>query len=64
LPGAPADPDVREGISMWIYDDQGRFGLPRFALEAIEVFGRAAVVMKGEAQFSFVAGNRYNRLCK
>ena len=35
-----------------------------FALELLEVLGRVAVVMKGKAQFSFVAGNRYNRLCQ
>lgn len=35
LATAPEDPAMREGVSMWISDDQGRFGLPRFAVEAI-----------------------------
>lgn len=35
-----------------------------FALELFYVFGGAVVAIKGEAQFSFVAGNRYNRLCE
>jgi hypothetical protein len=26
--------DMREGVSVWIYDDQGRFGFPRICLEA------------------------------
>ena len=26
---------MREGVSVWVYDDAGRFGLPRVALEAI-----------------------------
>ena len=35
-----------------------------FSLELLEVLGRTAVVMQSEEQFSFVAGNRYNRLCQ
>ncbi len=34
-PAAPADPTRREGASMWIWDDAGRFGLPRVAVEAV-----------------------------
>ncbi|AYJ85292.1 hypothetical protein D3Y57_04545 (plasmid) [Sphingomonas paeninsulae] len=31
----PEDPEMRESVSMWISDDQGRFGLPRFVIEAV-----------------------------
>ena len=27
--------EMRESVSMWIYDDRGRFGLPRFCIEAL-----------------------------
>jgi hypothetical protein len=30
----PRIADMREGVSVWVYDDQGRFGFPRIALEA------------------------------
>jgi prepilin-type processing-associated H-X9-DG protein len=36
--GLRDQPDIalmREGVSVWVYDDAGRFGLPRIALEAI-----------------------------
>src|SRR5260370_4708716 len=32
----PTQRDVRQGISMWISDDAGRFGFPRMCVEAIE----------------------------
>jgi hypothetical protein len=31
----PDDPQLREAVNMWIWDDEGRFGLPRMAVEAI-----------------------------
>jgi hypothetical protein len=31
----PSSPDFREGVSMWIWDDAGRIGLPRVAVEAV-----------------------------
>ena len=31
----PADPAYREGTSMWLWDDEGRVGLPRIAVEAL-----------------------------
>ena len=31
----PPAPDYREGTSMWIWDDAGRVGLPRIAVEAL-----------------------------
>ena len=34
-PEAPSSPEHREGASMWIWDDAGRFGLPRIAVEAL-----------------------------
>jgi hypothetical protein len=35
LPGKPENPDMRDSASMWISDSKGRFGLPRFTIEAI-----------------------------
>jgi hypothetical protein len=35
LTDAPDDPLLREAVNMWIWDDEGRFGLPRVAVEAI-----------------------------
>ena len=35
LPSRPQQADLRESVSMWISDDRGRFGLPRFCLEAV-----------------------------
>jgi hypothetical protein len=35
LAEAPEDPLCREGENMWIFDDQGRFTLPRIGVEAI-----------------------------
>ncbi len=31
----PSSPTYREGVSMWIWDDAGRVGLPRIAVEAV-----------------------------
>jgi hypothetical protein len=31
----PSDQDYREGTSMWIWDDAGRVGLPRIAIECV-----------------------------
>jgi len=31
----PPTPEYREGTSMWIWDDEGRVGLPRIAVEAL-----------------------------
>jgi len=31
----PDNPDLRESVSMWISDKHGRFGFPRFCIEAI-----------------------------
>lgn len=35
LPAQPANPDLRESVSVWVSDDRGRFGLPRVCLEAM-----------------------------
>lgn len=32
---APDDPEMRDSVSMWISDDRGEIGLPRFAVEAV-----------------------------
>ncbi|MBB3860970.1 hypothetical protein GGQ88_002239 [Novosphingobium hassiacum] len=31
----PENPQMRDSVSMWISDDQGRFGLPRVCIEAV-----------------------------
>lgn len=33
--GIPASPSYREGVSMWVWDDAGRFGFPRIGVEAV-----------------------------
>ncbi|MCE7795451.1 hypothetical protein LWE61_02645 [Sphingobium sufflavum] len=30
----PDDPDMRESMSLWLYDDRGRFAFPRMGIEA------------------------------
>ena len=30
----PADPDMRESMSLWFYEENGAFGFPRFGIEA------------------------------
>ena len=35
LPARPDNPEMRDSVSMWISDDEGRFGLPRFCIEAV-----------------------------
>jgi hypothetical protein len=31
----PADPEARESVNAWIWDDSGSFGLPRIGVEAV-----------------------------
>jgi hypothetical protein len=31
----PADPELRESVSIWLYEENGAFGFPRLALEAM-----------------------------
>lgn len=31
----PDNPEMRDSVSMWISDDRGALGLPRFAIEAV-----------------------------
>src|SRR5579872_6633447 len=35
LSARPGEPDMRESMSMWFFDDQGRVGFPRFCIEAL-----------------------------
>ena len=35
LPEKPADPEMREGVSVWLFDEEGRFGFPRMGIEAV-----------------------------
>lgn len=34
LPGQPADPDLRESVNIWAWDDSGAVGFPRIGVEA------------------------------
>jgi hypothetical protein len=34
LPAQPNDPEMRESVSVWLYDDEGRFAFPRMGIEA------------------------------
>lgn len=31
----PADPEMRDSVSFWVFDDHGRIGLPRVGVEAV-----------------------------
>lgn len=31
----PADPEMRDSVSFWVFDDRGRVGLPRVGVEAV-----------------------------
>jgi len=31
----PKEPGMREGVNMWVWDDRGEIGFPRFAVEAL-----------------------------
>ena len=35
LPEKPTHPEMREGVSVWLFDDEGRFGFPRMGIEAV-----------------------------
>ena len=34
LPGQPANPDMRESASIWMFEESGAFGFPRMGIEA------------------------------
>jgi hypothetical protein len=75
LTDKPADPQLRESVSMWISDDQGVIGLPRVGIEAIGESwerhdmqvnlafpdGRAVIVRGPGDRFSSVDGDGVNR---
>jgi hypothetical protein len=35
LPGKPSDPEMRESASIWLYEENGAFALPRNGVEAV-----------------------------
>lgn len=35
LSKAPTTPEMRDAVNMWVWDDTGEIGLPRFAVEAV-----------------------------
>lgn len=34
LPGQPANPELRESVSLWLFEENGSFGFPRLGIEA------------------------------
>jgi hypothetical protein len=34
FPGRPAEPEMRESVSLWLYEENGAFGFPRIGIEA------------------------------
>jgi hypothetical protein len=34
LPGLPTDPEMRESVSVWLFEENGAFGFPRMGIEA------------------------------
>jgi prepilin-type processing-associated H-X9-DG protein len=34
LPGRPQDPEMRESVSVWLFEDNGEFAMPRTGIEA------------------------------
>lgn len=34
FPSQPDDPEMRESVSVWLFDDEGRFAFPRMGIEA------------------------------
>jgi hypothetical protein len=35
LPGRPADPEMRESASIWVFEENGEFAFPRIGIEAV-----------------------------
>jgi hypothetical protein len=35
LPGRPADPEMRESASVWVFEENGAFAFPRIGIEAV-----------------------------
>jgi hypothetical protein len=35
FPARPEDPEMRESASVWIFEENGRFALPRVGIEAV-----------------------------
>ena len=35
LPGRPADPEMRESASLWLFEENGAFAFPRIGIEAV-----------------------------
>jgi hypothetical protein len=53
LPAAPADPEMRESASIWLYEVGGDFGFPRHGLEAL---GSAWQNHRYDCNFAFAGG--------
>lgn len=49
----PADPEMRESASVWLFDEQGRFAFPRMG---IEVVGNAWDSHRMDCNFAFADG--------
>ncbi len=59
---APASPEYREGVSLWLWDDAGRFGFPRIGVEAVgatwgATFGTALCLAQPGGRLLLVSGD-------
>jgi hypothetical protein len=60
IPGKPDDPEMRESTSIWLFEENGEFAIPRIGIEAVgEVWENH--FMTGNFTFK---GGRVLRLCK
>ena len=57
LPSQPADPEMRESVSVWLFDDEGRFAFPRMGIEAE---GHSWDNRRVQGNFSFADGRVLN----
>lgn len=57
LPGRPADPEMRESVSIWMFEEKGEIGFPRIGIEAE---GASWGFRRVQAAFTFPGGRALN----
>lgn len=57
LPGQPADPEMRESVSIWMFEETGELGFPRMGIEAESASWGSRRV---QAAFTFPDGRALN----
>lgn len=57
LPSQPDDPQMRESVSVWLFDDEGRIAFPRMGIEAE---GTSWGNRRVQGNFSFADGRALN----